>query len=284
MRDKVKILITNQKGGVGKSTISANLTGFLAIEKNHKVSLIDFDKQGTSSVLISKNPHSNIQAYKAGLSYQQNSNYTMLEARAALRRYGAHAEITIADLTWTFGLPYDFMLDFDIVIVPSSNSKVEIASTEIFILEYVQRQMLKIKQNGQIILVTPSRVDRNQISEIQFPGLEFLDNCFISPPIYRISQINNEILNDFWFRIDNGIISKNMYEFGNFVHEYILEGKKKKSEAPMTLQSKPPLSSVPLIRSQAQDSQIGFLKQGESMVASQEQKEFSFIPPFLRKK
>ena len=118
MRDKVKILITNQKGGVGKSTISANLTGFLAIEKNHKVSLIDFDKQGTSSVLIGKNPHSNIQAYKAGLSYQQNSNYTMLEARAALRRYGAHAEITIADLTWTFGLPYDFMLDFDIVIVP----------------------------------------------------------------------------------------------------------------------------------------------------------------------
>ena len=163
MRDKVKILITNQKGGVGKSTISANLTGFLAIEKNHKVSLIDFDKQGTSSVLISKNPHSNIQAYKAGLSYQQNSNYTMLEARAALRRYGAHAEITIADLTWTFGLPYDFMLDFDIVIVPSSNSKVEIASTEIFILEYVQRQMLKIKQNGQIILVAPSRVDRNQM-------------------------------------------------------------------------------------------------------------------------
>ncbi|MBU3555666.1 ParA family protein [Polynucleobacter sp. UB-Piko-W3] len=284
MRDKVKILITNQKGGVGKSTISANLTGFLAIEKNHKVSLIDFDKQGTSSVLISKNPHSNIQAYKAGLSYQQNSNYTMLEARAALRRYGAHAEITIADLTWTFGLPYDFMLDFDIVIVPSSNSKVEIASTEIFILEYVQRQMLKIKQNGQIILVAPSRVDRNQISEIKFRGLDFLDNCFICPPIYRISQINNEILNDFWFRIDNGIISENMYEFGNFVHEYILEGKKKKSEAPMTLQSKPPLSSVPLIRSQAQDSQIGFLKQGESMVASQEQKEFSFIPPFLRKK
>lgn len=284
MRDKVKILITNQKGGVGKSTISANLTGFLAIEKNHKVSLIDFDKQGTSSVLISKNPHSNIQAYKAGLSYQQNSNYTMLEARAALRRYGAHAEITIADLTWTFGLPYDFMLDFDIVIVPSSNSKVEIASTEIFILEYVQRQMIKIKQRDQLILVTPSRVDRNQINEIKFSGLDFLENCFVCPPIYRISQINNEMLNDFWFRIDNGIISENMIEFGDFVYEKIIDVKKRKAESPMTLQSKPPLSSVPLIRSQAQDSQIGFLKQGESMVASQEQKEFSFIPSFLRKK
>ena len=284
MRDKVKILITNQKGGVGKSTISANLTGLLAIEKNHKVSLIDFDKQGTSSVLISKNPHSNIQAYKAGLSYQQNSNYTMLEARAALRRYGAHAEITIADLTWTFGLPYDFMLDFDIVIVPSSNSKVEIASTEIFILEYVQRQMLKIKQNGQIILVAPSRVDRNQISEIKFRGLDFLDNCFICPPIYRISQINNEILNDFWFRIDNGIISENMYEFGNFVHEHILDVKKKKSEAPMTLQSRLPASPEATMRPPVKDPQIRPHQQNQMINAPKEQKEISFIPSFLRKK
>ena len=70
MRDKIKILITNQKGGVGKSTISANLAGFLAIEKEYKVSLVDFDKQGTSSNLISKNPHHNIQSYKAILSYQ----------------------------------------------------------------------------------------------------------------------------------------------------------------------------------------------------------------------
>lgn len=278
MRDKIKVLITNQKGGVGKSTISANLAGYLAIEKNHKVSLLDYDKQGTSSVLISKNPHGNIQAYKSGLSYQQNSNYTMLEAKAALRRYGAHSEITIADLTWTFGLPYDFMLEFDVIIVPSSNSKVEIASTEIFILEYVQRMMVRIKQKGQIILVAPSRVDRNQLNEIKFPGLEFLDNCSICPPIFRISQINNEVLNDFWFRIDNGIISENMQEFGNFVHDHIISVKKRKLDAPMTLQ---PKVAPAVVRP---NLQLVASTQEKIASAAQVQKEFSFIPSFLRKK
>lgn len=284
MRDKIKVLITNQKGGVGKSTISANLAGFIAIEKNHKVSLIDFDKQGTSSVLIGKNPHSNIQPYKAGLSYQQNSNYTMLEAKAALRRYGAHAEITIADLTWTFGLPYDFMLEFDVVIVPSSNSNVEIASTEIFILEYVQRQMVKLRQKQQIILVVPSRVDRNQLNEIKFPGLEFLDNCFVCPPIYRISQINNEILNDFWFRIDNGIISENMIEFGDFVYEKIIDIKKKKAEAPMVLQPRAPIYQTNPIQSPVVRQESSLNQQTNPATDQPAQKEFSFIPSFLRKK
>jgi hypothetical protein len=208
----------------------------------------------------------------------------MLEAKAALRRYSAHADITIADLTWTFGLPYEFMHEFDILIVPSSNSKVEIASTEIFILEYVQQQMQRLRHKNQMILVAPSRVDRNQLKEIKFSGLEILENYSICPPIYRISQINNEVLNDFWFRVDNGIISENMKEFGDFVYEKITELKDRKVALNAELQNRNPVNSTRPNQPVITRSDSLSKEQAKPTPESQTQQEFSFIPPFLRKK
>jgi hypothetical protein len=127
-------------------------------------------------------------------------------------------------------------------------------------------------------LVAPSRIDRNQLNQIKFSGLEFLDNCFVCPPIYRISQINNKALTDFWFRIDNGVIAENMQEFGNFVHDHILEVQNKKVQAPVTLQ---PITSTNFVKPASQLS--GPIQTRENPI-DPVQKEFSFIPFFLRKK
>jgi len=46
---RLNILVSNQKGGVGKSSISANLAAYFAIERKMDTLLIDLDRQGTSS-------------------------------------------------------------------------------------------------------------------------------------------------------------------------------------------------------------------------------------------
>ena len=56
MQDSIPIiLVANLKGGVGKTTISANLTAFFEHEKNERVLAIDIDHQGSlSSMLLPK--------------------------------------------------------------------------------------------------------------------------------------------------------------------------------------------------------------------------------------
>ncbi|MDP4608336.1 MAG: P-loop NTPase, partial [Burkholderiaceae bacterium] len=48
-RSALKILVTSRKGGVGKSTISANLAAYFKAELGLTTTLLDLDLHGSSS-------------------------------------------------------------------------------------------------------------------------------------------------------------------------------------------------------------------------------------------
>ncbi|QWD59706.1 ParA family protein [Polynucleobacter sp. MWH-UH35A] len=222
--EPIKILVTNQKGGVGKSTISANLAAYLAIQESLEVSLIDFDRQASSSHWTKKAPDIGIRVSQAEINYQ-STGLALLSARANLRKYSSGAQISICDFTWTPAMSQDFMMDFDMVLIPSSSAKFEMASTEIFILEYVQKRMARLAANKQILIVVPSRVDQNYASQGAFTNLDFLANCFVAPPVHRTPEIDSYVYQDFFCVCSDKAVADNFSAFGRYIAQKISERK-----------------------------------------------------------
>ena len=222
LSEPIKILVTNQKGGVGKSTISANLAAYLAMQEDLQVSLVDFDKQASSSRWTKKAPDIGIRVGQVEINYQ-SAGMALLSARAGVRKYSSGVQVSICDFTWTPAMSEDFMSDFDIVLVPSSSAKFEMASTEIFILEYVQKRMARLAVNKQSLIVVPSRVDPGYASNGTFTNLDFLTNCHIAPPIHRMPEIDSYVYEDFFCVCSDRAVSDNFCTFGKYITKMIDE-------------------------------------------------------------
>ena len=222
--EPIKILVTNQKGGVGKSTIAANLAAYLGMQEGAKVVLIDFDRQASSSRWAKKAPNIGVIVDQVEINYQ-SAGLALLSARAGVRKFSSNVDISICDFTWTPAMSEDFMLDFDIVIVPSSGAKFEMASTEIFILEYVQKKMSRLAATKQTILIVPSRVDPHYSSVGSFTNLDFLINCHITPPIFRIPEVDSYVYEDFFCVCPDRAIAENFCDFGKYISQKIDERK-----------------------------------------------------------
>ena len=123
-----KILVTSQKGGVGKSTVSANLAAFLR-RQGKTVTLVDFDTHGSSSTWLTRAPNIGVVVQHHILPLDQGGNRPILDARLHLRRAASSSEVVICDLTWTDSIAGELMFEYDLVIVPTSVSEIELAAT-----------------------------------------------------------------------------------------------------------------------------------------------------------
>lgn len=181
MHKSLKILITSQKGGVGKSTVSANLAAFFQVNDN-SVTLIDFDTHGSSSTWLRHAPPMGITIQHHPLPLHQGGNRPILDARLHLRRAAGCFDVVICDLTWTDSIAGELLFDFDIVIVPTSVSEIELAATAGFLNhhKWVFDSNIHIPPT---LLLCPTRVHMDQLNDNTFSLQRFPVSFMLTPPI-----------------------------------------------------------------------------------------------------
>lgn len=217
MSKALKVLITSQKGGVGKSTVSANLAAYFAYISGKKTTLIDFDHQATAGKWVRKAYPIGIDCQTVDLPNAKGSGIALLKAKEALRKANECREVVITDLTWNDVLPPDFMFEFDLVLVPSSLSRVELDST----LEFVNRFSFvfnsRLKKPPKLVIV-PSRVDNLQTYESIF-SKSFNAGFFLSPPVMYSASANEFFGTEFFVMTSKKEIRENFLEFGRSIEQ-----------------------------------------------------------------
>lgn len=217
MSKALKILITSQKGGVGKSTISANLAAYFSYISGKRTALIDFDHQATSGKWVRKAYPIGIDCHTVDLPNAKGSGIALLKAKEVLRKANEAREVIVTDLTWNDVLPPEFMFEFDLVLVPSSLSRVELDST----LEFVNRFSFifnsRLRTPPKLVIV-PSRVDNPQTYQSIF-SKSFDAGFFLSPPVMYSASANEFFGAEYFVMTRHQAIRDNFIEFGRSVEQ-----------------------------------------------------------------
>ena len=176
-----KILVTSQKGGVGKSTVSANLAAYLR-RQGQTVTLIDFDTHGSSSTWLTRAPNIGVVVQHHILPLDQGGNRPILDARLHLRRAASSSEVVICDLTWTDSIAGELMFEYDLIIVPTSVSEIELAATAGFLSRH-RWVFDSAIHTPPTLLVCPTRVQPEQLHSDVFSKQRFPVSFMLAPPV-----------------------------------------------------------------------------------------------------
>jgi cellulose biosynthesis protein BcsQ len=176
-----KILIASPKGGVGKSTVSANLAAYMQ-SKGQTVTLLDFDNHGSSSSWLRRAPNVGVVVQHQPLPLHQGGNRSTLDARLHLRRAAVSTDVVICDLTWSNTIAGELMFEYDLVIVPTSVSEIELAATVGF-LNHHHWVFDSAMHTSPLLLLSPTRVQPDQMNADTFSKQRFPVKFILTPPI-----------------------------------------------------------------------------------------------------
>ena len=239
----LKILITSQKGGVGKSTLSANLAAYFCHTRGKKTALIDFDHQATSGKWVKKAYPIGIHCNTVDLPNYKGPGIVLLKAKEALRKGVENHQVVVADLTWTDVLSPEFLFEFDLVLVPTSLSIIELDSTLEFINRFSFIFKSRMRKPPKLVLV-PSRVDDFETYESIFTR-SFNTSFFLAPPVMYSESANNFFGSEFFVLTTNQEVRENFMTFARAIDE-LGESEMEDRQGPRRSEFNPKLSGTVL--------------------------------------
>jgi MinD-like ATPase involved in chromosome partitioning or flagellar assembly len=175
----MKILITAQKGGVGKSTLAVSLAASWA---EQGVCLLDLDPQATASQWVQQQPRPGLQAMHTQAMAQRDANVAVLQTKQALRAAERAAPLVVADLTWGRFLPHALLLEFDAVVVPLSPSAFDLQSTMSFLSDCAM-VFNSMEAAAPKLVVVPYRVHTQQGAHSVAEQLVLPMQFDLTPPV-----------------------------------------------------------------------------------------------------
>ena len=182
----LKVLVVSQKGGVGKSTLSANFSAYCGRMLKKKTLLLDCDPHASASNWLNALKPENVEV-KHHLINDFIAQRWYIGMRNIIRKNAEGLDFLVCDLTWTKSMSAEFVKEFDLIIIPTSVSLIEIDATNIFIEENLKA--LAETKNLPDLLICPSQVINDELKSNPFNSRTFNFPFYLLPPIPSDPQV-----------------------------------------------------------------------------------------------
>ena len=200
----LKILVVSQKGGVGKSTLSANFSAYCGKMLKKKTLLLDCDPHASASSWLKALKPENVEV-KHHLINDFTAQRWYIGMRNIIRKNLQGFDFLVCDLTWTKSMSAEFVKEFDLIIIPTSVSLIEIDATNIFIEENLKR--LAKTNILPDLLICPSQVINDELKSNPFDSRTFKFPFLLLPPIPSDPQVRALFEKGYTFESEDFIAS-----------------------------------------------------------------------------
>jgi hypothetical protein len=141
----------------------------------------------------------------------------LLDARLYLRRAAASTDVVISDLTWSNSIAGELMFEYDLVIVPTSVSEIELAATVGF-LNHHRWVFDSAIHTPPMLLLSPTRVLAEQMNSDIFSRQRFPVRFILPPPILEAQSAKNMFERGYLMDMPDAC-GQSFVEFGKAVME-----------------------------------------------------------------